>query len=75
MPKPVSYTTLQKKYAGKIVALTEGRGKIVAAARDFKTLFKKIKKTKFREEDLVYEGPIDPYKSIRVYPAYDLIPT
>jgi len=67
MPKPVSYTTLQKKYAGKIVALTEGRGKIVAAARDFKTLFEKIAKTKHKEEDLVYSGPIEKYGRVSVY--------
>ncbi len=67
MPKPVSYATLQKKYAGKIVALTEGRGKVVAAARDFKALFKKIAKTKHKEEDLVYSGPIERYGQISVY--------
>ena len=67
MPKPISYTTLQKKYAGKIIALTEGRDRVVAAARDFKTLFKKIAQTKYREEDLIYSGPIERYGQISVY--------
>lgn len=67
VPKPISYITLQKKYAGKIVALTKRRGKVVAAARDFKTLFKKIEKTKHKEEELVYSGPIEKYKTVSVY--------
>jgi len=67
MPKPVSYTTLQKKYAGKIVALTEAEDKVVAAARDFKSLFKKIAKTGHKEEDLVYIGPVEKYGQISVY--------
>jgi len=67
MPKPISYTALQKKYAGQIVALTEREDKVVAAARDFVSLFKKIAKTRYKEEDLVYIGPVEKYGQISVY--------
>ena len=67
MPRPVSYTTLQKKYAGKIVALTDKEDKVVAAARKFDTLFKKIAKTKYDEKDSVYIGPVEKYGQVSVY--------
>lgn len=55
----VSYASLQKKYYGKMVALTKDEDKIIAASKDITTLFKKIEKSGYAKEDCVFVGPVE----------------
>ncbi len=61
--KPLSYTQLQEKYAGKFVATYKGA--VIASAKTSKKLFDKIK-NKLGDKNLLIEH-IDPKEAVCVY--------
>ncbi len=65
--KNTSYTTLQKKYAGKLVALLEKQEKVVASGDTVKELEEQLRKKNINPKDCVFLGPIEQYKQISVY--------
>ncbi|MEK7534504.1 MAG: DUF5678 domain-containing protein [Patescibacteria group bacterium] len=62
-----SYTSLQKKYAGKLVALLGKQEKVVASGETVKELEEQLKKKNINPKDCVFWGPIEQYKQISVY--------
>jgi hypoxanthine-guanine phosphoribosyltransferase len=65
--KNTSYTTLQKKYAGKLVVVLEKQEKVVASGETVKELEEILKKKNINPADCVFLGPIEHYKQISVY--------
>lgn len=65
--KNVSYTTLQKKYPGKMVALLEKKGKVVAAGKTAEQLEKTLKMKGIDPETCLFLGPIEKYNQISAY--------
>lgn len=65
--KNISYTTLQKKYPGKLVALLEKKGDVVASGKNTQELEKALKKKGVDPRSCLFLGPIERYKQISVY--------
>ena len=65
--KNTSYTNLQKKYPGKLVAVLEKQEKVVASGETVKELEEKLKEKNINPADCVFMGPIEQYKQISVY--------
>jgi len=65
--KNTSYTTLQKKYAGKLVALLEKQERVVAFGDTVKELEEQLRKKNINPKNCVFLGPIEQYKQISVY--------
>lgn len=61
------YIYLQKHYAGKIVAYSESKEKVLAAGDSYSEIEQKLKKKKVDFGDVVYAGPIPHYKQTYVY--------
>ena len=61
--RPLSYTQLQNKYAGKFIATY--RGKVIANADTSQKLFEKVK-DRIGDEDLLIQH-IDPKGAVCVY--------
>lgn len=65
--KNISYTTLQRKYPGKLVAVL-GRGeKVVASGKTTQEIEKLLKKKGIDPTVCVFLGPIERYKQISAY--------
>ena len=69
--KNTSYTTLQKKYAGKLVAFNEKQGKVVASGNTVQEIEKILKKKGIDPATCTFLGPIEQYKQI-ICPGYTL---
>ena len=65
--KNVSYTSLQKKYPGKLVAILEGLGKVVASGKNVQEVEKQLKKKNVDAEKCLFLGPIERYNQISAY--------
>lgn len=65
--KNTFYTTLQRKYAGRLVAVLEKQGRVVAAGKTTQELEKILKKKGIDPEDCLFLGPIEQYKQVSVY--------
>lgn len=58
---------LQKKYAGKLVALSEKEDKVISAGKSFNEIFLKIKNMGLNPKDCVFVGPVGKMGAINVY--------
>ncbi len=65
--KNVSYTSIQKKYPGKLVAILESAGKIVASGKNAQEVEKQLKKNNINPEKCLFLGPIERYNQISAY--------
>ncbi len=65
--KNISYTTLQKKFSGKMVAVSEKMGKVVASGKTSEELEQILKKKRVDPTTCVFLGPIEQYKQVSVY--------
>ena len=63
----VSYTSLQKKYSGKLVAILEDAGKVVASGKTVQEIEKQLKKKSVNPEKCLFPGPIERYNQISAY--------
>jgi len=64
--KKVSFVQLQKKYSGKIVALSKSEDKVIAASKNILSLFSMLKKKGYDKKNIVFVGPLEKYGTIRV---------
>lgn len=65
--KNTFYTTLQKKYPGKLVAVLEKQGRVVASGETAQELEEILKKKGVDPTVCIFLGPIEQYKQISVY--------
>ncbi len=65
--KNLSYITLQKKYPGKLVAISQKEEKVIASALNTKQLEETLKKKNVDPASCLFLGPIERYKQISVY--------
>lgn len=65
--KNISYTTLQKKFSGKVVAVSEDAGKVIASGKTSQELEKILKEKRIDPATCVFLGPIEQYKQISAY--------
>jgi len=65
--KNVSYTSLQKKYPGKLVAILEPEGKVVASGKTAQDVEKTLKKKGVNPTECLFLGPLERYNQISVY--------
>jgi len=65
--KQISYTTLQKKYPGKIVAIDEKTGRVIAFGDTALDVDQRVKKKGKSPEKVVFLGPIEKPGTINVY--------
>lgn len=65
--KKISYIYLQKKYPGHIVALDREEREVIAYAKKFSQLFKKLEKKQLSPKNYVFVGPVQKSGSINVY--------
>lgn len=65
--KTISYVTLQKKYPGKLVAISEKEGKVVASGTNSAQLEKILKDKRIDPRACLFVGPVEKYKQISVY--------
>ncbi len=63
----ISYTSLQKKYPGKLVAILEGVGKIVASGKNAQEVEKQLRMKNVDPKKCLFLGPIDKYNQISAY--------
>lgn len=63
----ISYTSLQKKYPGKLVAILEPLGKVVASGKNAQDVEKALRKKGVNPEECLFLGPVERYKQISVY--------
>lgn len=62
-----SYTTIQKKYPGKLVAISESEGKVVAFGKTTKEVERQLKEKKLNPKNYLFLGPVERYNQISVY--------
>lgn len=67
MQKTISYTTLQKKYPGKLVAVSELEGKVMAVASTSRQLEKTLEDKGVDPHSCLFLGPIEQYNQISAY--------
>ena len=65
--KKVSYTQLQKKYSGKLVALNSLQTRVIAVGKKIDDVFKKLQKQNLKPADTVLVGPIQKAGTVNVY--------
>lgn len=65
--KNISYASLQKKYSGKLVAVSEKDGRVVAAGKTSQQIEDVLKNKGIDPSSCVFLGPIEKYKQISVY--------
>lgn len=65
--KNTSYTTLQKKYAGKLVAILESRGKVVAIGKTAQEVERQLKKKNVDPKECFFLGPVERFNQISAY--------
>lgn len=65
--KNISYTTLQKKFSGKLVAVSEDKKKVVASGKTSQELEKILRGKGIDPATCLFLGPIEQYKQISVY--------
>lgn len=65
--KKISYSVLQKKYSGNVVALDRKEQRVVAFGRRFPEIFSKLKAEHIDPRQCVYLGPIQKAGAINVY--------
>lgn len=65
--KNVSYATLQKKYPGKLVAVSQKEGKVIASSYTSQQLERALKNKKVDPATCLFLGPIERYKQISAY--------
>lgn len=65
--KKISYSQLQKKYSGQLVALNRVQNKVVAVGKKIDDVFKKLQKQHLKPTDTVLVGPIQKAGAINVY--------
>lgn len=63
----LSYLFLQKKYAGKIVALDKEEKRVLAVGKRFPQIFAKLKLKDLSPQNCTYIGPIQKAGTINVY--------
>lgn len=63
----ISYTTLQKKYPGKLVAILEDVGKVVASGKNVQEVEKQLKRKNVDPRTCLFLGPIERYNQISAY--------
>lgn len=66
-PKTISYITLQKKYPGKLVAISEKKGNVVAVAKNSQQLEKTLENKGVDPRSCLFLGPIEQYNQISAY--------
>lgn len=66
-PHNISYVSLQKKYPGRIVAISEKEGKVIATARTSQALEMTLKHKRIDPSACLFLGPIERYNQISVY--------
>lgn len=65
--KKNSFSSLQKKYSGRLIALSKKDNKVVASAFDSEKLLEKLKKKKITLDKIVFSGPIPKLSRTYVY--------
>ena len=65
--KKISYIQLQKKYAGKLVALSGKEDRVISVGKSFNEIFLKIKNMGLNPKDCVFVGPVGKMGAINVY--------
>lgn len=63
----ISYINLQKKYPGKIIALSKKEDKVLAAGKDVVEVEKELLEKGFLPEQVIFWGPIEEYGRTSVY--------
>lgn len=63
----ISYTHLQKKYPGKLIAILEPAGKVVAAGKNAQDVEKTLQKRGVDPKKCLFLGPVKQYNQISVY--------
>ncbi len=65
--KNTSYISLQKKYPGKVVAILESIGRVVASGKTVQDLEKQLKRKNVDPQNCLFLGPIEKYNQISAY--------
>jgi len=65
--KKISYSELQKKYAGKMVVLDKTESQVIASGKKFPSLFKKLASKGLNPKDQIFVGPVQKRGTISVY--------
>ena len=65
--KNISLSTLQRKYSGKVVAVSEKEGKVVASGKTTQELEEILKKKRVDPTSCIFLGPIEQYRQISAY--------
>lgn len=63
----VSYTSLQKRYPGKLVAILEDVGKVVASGKNAQEVEKQLRIKNVDPKKCLFLGPIEKYNQISAY--------
>ena len=67
MKRQLSYITLQKKFGGKWIALTEDRTKVLAATQRLDQLHKYLEKKKVDSGKVIF-SKVEKHGTVSVYP-------
>lgn len=67
MSRQISLIQLQKRYTGKLIALSKNREQILASADDSRELLLKLQKKKIKINQVILSGPIQEPKRTYVY--------
>lgn len=65
--KNVSYTSLQMKYPGQLVALLEKEGQVVAAGKTTRQIERVLREKGIDPSECVFLGPLVKYGQVSVY--------
>lgn len=65
--KKLSYSQLQKKYTGQLVAMNKMQSRVVAFGSKIDEIFKKLQKQNLKPADTILMGPIQKGGAINVY--------
>lgn len=65
--KNVSYTSIQKKYPGKLIAILESIGQVVASGKNAQEVEKQLKIKAVDPRKCLFLGPIEKYNQISAY--------
>lgn len=63
----IPYLTLQKRYPGQIVALSQKEDVVLASGQDVIEVEEKLEKKGLKPEKAIFLGPIEEYGRICVY--------
>lgn len=67
MSRQISLTQLQKKYTGKIIALSKNREQVLASADDSGELLLRLQEKKIKISQVILSGPIQEANRTYVY--------